>query len=78
LRSSLARLVQIKPPSRARETACTRSRTRLFVLLAQRPVSEKDTLAGLAGARVTLTGALVERDGMRGLQVKSVERAPVP
>jgi hypothetical protein len=49
---------------------------RLFVLLAERPVSAKETLAGLAGARVTLKGALVERDGMKALQVKSVERAP--
>jgi hypothetical protein len=51
---------------------------RLFVLLAERPVSVKDTVAGLAGARVTLKGSVVERDGLRGLQVKSVERAPTP
>jgi hypothetical protein len=49
---------------------------RLFVLLAEKPVSVKDTLAGLAGARVTVKGTLVERDGMKALQVKSAERTP--
>jgi hypothetical protein len=49
---------------------------RLFVLLAERPVSVKDTLAGLAGARVTVKGTLVERDGMQAIQVKSAERTP--
>jgi hypothetical protein len=49
---------------------------RLFVLLAERPVSVKDTLAGLAGARVTVKGTLVERDGMKAIQVKSAERTP--
>ena len=46
---------------------------RLFVLLAERPVSVKEVVAGLAGKRVTLKGVLVERDGVKGLQVKSVE-----
>lgn len=49
---------------------------RLFLLLAERPVSVKETLAGLAGARVTVRGALVERDGVKALQVKSVDRTP--
>jgi hypothetical protein len=51
---------------------------RLFVLLAERPVSVKDVVAGMAGKRVTVKGALVERDGVKGLQVKSVEPIPAP
>ena len=43
------------------------------MLLAERPVSVKEVVAGLAGKRVTLKGSLVERDGVKGLQVKSVE-----
>jgi hypothetical protein len=46
---------------------------RLFVLLAERPFSVKEVVAGLAGKRVTLRGVLVERDGVKGVQVKSVE-----
>lgn len=51
---------------------------RLFVLLAERPVSVKDAVAGLAGARVTVKGSVVERDGLRGLQVKSALRTAAP
>jgi hypothetical protein len=49
---------------------------RLYVLLSERPVSVKDVVAGLAGKKVTLKGSPVERDGVKGLQVKSVAPAP--
>jgi hypothetical protein len=49
---------------------------RLFVLLSEKPFSVKDAVAGLAGKKVTVKGALVERDGVKGLQLKSVEPAP--
>ncbi len=45
---------------------------RLFVLLEEKPFSPKDKLAGLVGKTVTLAGTPVERDGLRGFQVKSV------
>ncbi|HEX6738978.1 MAG TPA: hypothetical protein VF310_11935 [Vicinamibacteria bacterium] len=51
---------------------------RLFVLLSEKPFPVKDVVAGMAGKRVTVKGALVERDGVKGLQVKSVEPAPAP
>lgn len=50
----------------------------LLVLLAERPVSPKETLAGLAGERATLKGSLVDRDGVRGVQLKSIERTAKP
>ncbi len=49
---------------------------RVFVLLGTRPFPVKDQIAGLAGEKVTLTGTPVERGGVRGLQVKTVERQP--
>ena len=47
---------------------------RVFVLLGGRPFPVKDQIAGLAGEKVTVTGTPVERDGMRALQLKTVER----
>ncbi len=46
---------------------------RLYVLLAERPVSIKDQVAGLAGQSVTVRAVLVERGGLRALQVKGIE-----
>jgi hypothetical protein len=48
---------------------------RLFLLLEERPVSVKDRIADLAGASVTVKGVPVERAGLRGLQVKSIEKS---
>jgi len=47
---------------------------RVFLLLAERPLSAKDMLAGLAGEPVRVRGTIVERDGVRGLQLKAAER----
>jgi hypothetical protein len=46
---------------------------RLFVVLAEKPVSPKESLVGLAGQTVTLKGTIVERDGVRGVQVEALE-----
>jgi hypothetical protein len=48
---------------------------RVYLLLAERPVSVKDAVAGLAGEPVVARGVVVERDGLRALQLKTVERA---
>jgi hypothetical protein len=48
---------------------------RVFLLLASRPFSVKDEVAGLAGEKVTLTGTLVERAGLHALKLESVARA---
>jgi hypothetical protein len=50
---------------------------RVFVLLGPRPFAVKEEIAGLAGAKVTVTGTAVERGGVRALQLKTVERDPV-
>jgi len=50
---------------------------RVFVLLGARPFPVKETIAGLAGEKVTLTGTLVDRGGLRAIQLKTVERRPV-
>ena len=47
---------------------------RVFLLLAERPFSVKDMLAGLAGEPVSVRGTIVERDGVRGFQLKAAER----
>jgi hypothetical protein len=47
---------------------------RVFLLLAEKPFSAKDTVAGLAGETVRVRGTIVERDGVRGLQLKAAER----
>ena len=54
---------------------------RVFLLLAEKPFSVKDQVAGLAGQTVMVRGAAVERDGLRGLQLKAIERkagSPTP
>jgi len=47
---------------------------RVFLLLAEKPFSAKDTVAGLAGEQVRVRGTIVERDGVRGFQLKAAER----
>ncbi len=47
---------------------------RVYLLLAERPVSVKEVVAGLAGQRVTVEGQVVERDGVRGFQLTRVDR----
>jgi hypothetical protein len=51
---------------------------RVFLLLAERPISVKELVAGLAGLRVTVEGQPIERDGVRAFQLKGVERSPAP
>ena len=47
---------------------------RVFLLLAEKPFPVKEAVAGLAGETVKVTGSIVERDGMRGFQLKTAER----
>lgn len=49
---------------------------RVFLLLAEKPFSAKETVAGMAGETVRLKGSIVERDGVRGFRLKSAERIP--
>lgn len=48
---------------------------KLYLLFDEKPFSVKEKIAGLAGQQVTLTGTIVERDGVRGILFKSVEAA---
>ena len=45
----------------------------LYLLLNEKPVSVKEKIAGKAGKKVTARGTLVERGGMKALQLASVE-----
>jgi hypothetical protein len=47
----------------------------LYVLFDAKMVSPKDTIAGLAGKPVTVTGVVVERDGVKALRLLKVEDA---
>jgi hypothetical protein len=47
---------------------------KLYVLFDEKPFSVKDKVAGLADVPAVLTGTLVERSGIRGVQIKSIER----
>jgi hypothetical protein len=47
----------------------------LYVLFDEKPFSVKDKVAGLADIPITLTAAPVMRGGIKGLQIKSIERA---
>jgi hypothetical protein len=47
---------------------------KLYVLLSEKPFAVKDAVAGLAGETVSLKGTLVERAGVAGIQLQSVER----
>ena len=48
---------------------------KLYVLFDQKPFSVKEKVAGLADVPAILTGTPVERDGIRGIQITSIERA---
>jgi len=48
---------------------------KLYVLFGEKPFSVKETVAGLADVPAVLTGVPVERAGIRGIQIKSIERA---
>ncbi len=45
---------------------------KVYLLFEEKPFPVKDKIAGLAGQAVTLTGAVVERDGVRGILLKSI------
>jgi hypothetical protein len=46
----------------------------LYVLFDEKPFSVKDKVAGLADVPATLTGTPVVRGGIKGIQIKSIER----
>ena len=46
---------------------------KLYLLLGEKPVSIKEKVAGKAGTKVTAKGKIIERDGMRAIQVTSIE-----
>jgi hypothetical protein len=46
----------------------------LYVLFEEKPVSVKDRVAGLADVLIRVTGTTVTRNGVKGLQIKSVEK----
>jgi hypothetical protein len=46
----------------------------LYVLFDEKPFSVKEKVAGLADVPATLTGTPVVRGGIRGIQIKSIER----
>ena len=48
---------------------------KLYVLFDQKPFSVKEKVAGLADVPAVLTGTLVERAGIRGIQIQKIERA---
>lgn len=45
----------------------------LYLLISEKPVSVKDKIAGLAGKKVKASGKVVERSGMKALQLASIE-----
>ena len=46
---------------------------KLYLLLDEKPLSVKDKVAGMAGQPVSLTGTIVERDGMKVILFKNIE-----
>ena len=48
---------------------------KLYVLFGEKPFSVKETVAGLADVPAILKGTPVERSGIRGIQIQSIERA---
>ncbi|HXU35295.1 MAG TPA: hypothetical protein VN937_02960 [Blastocatellia bacterium] len=48
---------------------------KVYLLFDEKPFPVKEKIAGLAGQAVTLTGAVVERDGVRGILLKSINPA---
>ena len=49
---------------------------KVYLLFDEKPFPVKEKIAGLAGQTVTLTGAVVERDGVRGILLKSISPMP--
>jgi hypothetical protein len=47
---------------------------KLYVLFDEKMASPKDRVAGLAGNPVTVTGVVVERDGVQGLRLLTIEQ----
>jgi hypothetical protein len=45
---------------------------KVYLLFEEKPFPVKDKIAGLAGQAVTVAGAVVERDGVRGILLKSI------
>lgn len=45
----------------------------LYLLVNEKPVSVKEKIAGKAGKKVTARGKVVERSGLKALQLTSVE-----
>ena len=48
---------------------------KLYILFDEKMVSVKEKIAGLAGQPTRATGSIVERDGVRGFLLKSIEQA---
>lgn len=46
----------------------------LYVLFGEKPFSVKDTVAGMADIPARLTGTPVVRGGIKGIQIKSIEK----
>ena len=46
----------------------------LYVLFGEKPQSVKDAVAGLADVPATLVGTPVVRGGIKGIQIKSIEK----
>jgi hypothetical protein len=46
----------------------------LYVLFDEKPFSVKEKVAGLADVPITLTGTPVTRGGIKGIQIKSIEK----
>jgi hypothetical protein len=46
----------------------------VYVLFEEKPFSVKDRVAGLADVPATVTGTLAVRGGVKGIQVKSIEK----
>jgi hypothetical protein len=47
---------------------------KLWVLFGEKPFSVKDTVAGMADVPAILTGVPVERAGIRGIQIQTIEK----
>lgn len=48
----------------------------LYLLFGEKPLSVKDQVADLAEVPAILHGTLVVRSGVKGIQIKSIERKP--
>ena len=46
----------------------------LYVLFGEKPFSVKDTVAGMADVPARLTGTPVVRGGIKGIQIKTIEK----